>query len=128
MKRYICILLVIVAMCFAMTGCGDPYYDPDTNNLDTSALAIDALDKAFPEITENITEEQLFELLEDDRCGKILKDYLIEQMSGEDAAMEEYCTVKEAKELMIYAFGDEGDGWSDNLTPITGAEIIEKCN
>ena len=127
MKRYICAFLVIVAMIFVMNGCDDPYRDPDTNKLDTSALAADALDEAFPEITEKITEEQLIELLNDERCGEILKDNLIEQMSWEDAATEEYCTIKDAKELMIYAFGDEGDGWSDELIPITGAEIMEKC-
>lgn len=127
MKRILVLVMVLAAMAVYMNGCGYPYYDSDSGKLDTNALAIDALDDAFPEIVENISEEQLMELLDDERCSQILTDRIIELMSDQDAAMTEYCTIEDATELMVYAFGEEGDAWSSELTGIYGSEIIENC-
>lgn len=126
MKRHILPILIVICA-LLLCSCENPYQDPDSGKLDTSALALDALDEAFPDIVENISREQLLELLEDDRCREILTERIVEYMSEQDAAMKEYCTAEDARDLMIYAFGEEGDAWADDLTCIYGSDIIEQC-
>ena len=50
-------------ICVLLCSCFNPYYDSDNDTIDTSALALDALDNAFPEIVEQLSEEQLLEIL-----------------------------------------------------------------
>ena len=122
----ICITFLI---CVLLCSCFNPYYDSDNDTMDTSALALDALDNAFPEIVEQLNEDQIKEILQDDRCYAIIEEEVVERMieSGE-LANTEYIDVDQIEDYLSYAYGaDRGRDDVANMYPIYGSDIVQGC-
>ena len=133
MKRYIAAVLLFLAI--FLCACTDPYVDPDTGRMDKEAFAKDALDEVLPEIIENISDEQIEELMEDDRCKTAmliaLSDDDIKQLALERLNNDKkYCEYDEARDLILYMTGysEAGEGWADNLSPLYFSEVIEQAD
>lgn len=136
MSKLLYTLIKVVAtvslLALILTGCFNPYYDSDEERLDKDALAYDAVDLAFPEIMENMTEENIEEMMQNKEIRSAILQCLthedIKQLASERLWTDsEFCEYGEAYNLIIDALGGTVDAqyWADELPSMSFMEIVD---